>query len=54
MNKPNKHQETVNISFFQPLYGAYRAGGAGAAAAAKAKSEAPLCERETNGTEEIK
>lgn len=53
MNKPNKHQETVNISFFQPLYGAFKAGGAGAAAA-EAKSEAPLCERETNGTEEIK
>lgn len=32
-----------------------QAGGAGAkAVAAKAKSEAPLCERETNGTEEIK
>lgn len=52
MNKPNKHQETVNISFFQPLYGAFKAGGAGAAAGAK--SEAPICERETNGTEEIK
>lgn len=23
MNKPNKHQETVNVSFLQPLYEAY-------------------------------